>query len=209
MRILAVDQAEHSGWCMIVPTPSALAPARIQRAPHLSIVHWGLASNALEREHAIRTALAQSPDRDELYVVLEDHSDIPLVAKTRFDRGRGRGHKPTITTATVLGMGDARGRWREQLELAGLAKSHVRMVTPEVWRGHVLGRRMAKARKEIAKPAALTVAQSIVKQPLETDDVAEAICIGLWAAEHLEYLINTERAEARQKRAERAAKGAA
>ena len=48
---------------------------------------------------------------------------------------------------TMMGMGEGRGRWLEQLELADIPRSHIIGVTPGTWRRAALGHHAHEARR--------------------------------------------------------------
>lgn len=106
-----------------------------------------------------------------LAVVMEDHSGIPASA--------------AHGTPTLLGMGDARGRWREDLAHMGHPTSMLFDVDMPTWRGTILGPRFARARKEVVKPEAVRWANARTRRDDVGEDEAEALCILHWAADHI------------------------
>ncbi len=149
--VLALDQAAHSGWAIYDG----------QR-----IASWGLATKASHREAVVLKArqIARTTERD-LLVIYEDHAHIPAARKRN--------------TATILGMGDARGRWLEQLERFGHSKAWVTCVDPLTWRAKLIG---SFGGTDAIKARAVRRASQTVGQPIEDHNVAEAICIAEWAA---------------------------
>lgn len=149
--ILALDQAEHSGFAM-----------HNGRA----VCEWGLAKSAHDRGAAISEAFALRDKHEaRLLVFYEDHSEIP--AKVRWP------------TPVILGMGDARGRWLEQLELLGHPRSWVVGVTMKAWRARTIG---THGGTDAIKGRAVRFASALVKTAVEDHNTAEAIVIAQWAA---------------------------
>jgi hypothetical protein len=85
---------------------------------------------------------------------------------------------------TAIGLGLARGRWLEWLELQGYSAARVLKVTPDVWRRATHGVYRAQGADRKEREAAYkraAVAFTSIAQP----DAAEAACIALWAAGEL------------------------
>jgi hypothetical protein len=154
-QLLAIDQAETSGWAFALV------------GPEIRQFTWaGTAKTAAERADVVRQAAERAALHGvDLYVVLEDHGD--------FHFGRGN-----MSVRSLLGMGAARGRWAEALELAGVPKSRISMVTPKAWRRAVLGLG-GNAKAEHAKAAAQLHARAVLDYD-PGPDAAEALCILLW-----------------------------
>lgn len=154
--VLGIDPARTSGWCLM------LARERLA-----SRIASGTADSAVERAEVVARALAaveHSPG-DRLVVVYEHHTV-----------GGGARWTPT----TMLGMGEARGRWMEALELAGVPRSHLVGVTPATWRKATLPRGTARDR-EALKAAAVASCRAR-GWPVASDDEAEACLIAWWGA---------------------------
>lgn len=181
--VVGIDQARASGWAIRI---------RELRDP----AFWGLARNASERRDVVQRALDAARPK-EILIVLEDHGKMPLSRRTKHDRRRLPRHglaatlaaanqagssAPTRSTATILGMGDARGRWREQFELAGVPASHFVLVEPKVWRAAVFGRSAPRMGTDAAKALALRWATAEVGERVDDDNVAEALAIARWGA---------------------------
>lgn len=148
--ILAVDQGARSGWALF----------RVGK-----LVASGVATKAAQRKAAVDRAVALSRITNmPLVFVYEDHSGIPA---------RKKGN-----TRTLLGMGAARGRWEEQLDMAGVPKPRRLKVRPETWRRNVLGLRLFTPR-DVAKTAAIRFVVAAYGVDAK-DDEAEAVCIGHW-----------------------------
>lgn len=167
--ILAIDQAEHSGWCV----------------HYAGVWHHGMARKAVQRNQAVHVAFQIAHEAQaKLLVVLEDHSGMPLTRGTRFDQDRRRGsyagHADVIRgTATILGMGAAAGRWLEQLELMGHSPSWTMRVEPREWRAKLIGNH---GDSEAIKKRAIARASQTVGRAIEDHNEAEAIAIAEWAA---------------------------
>lgn len=180
--ILALDQASTSGIAM-----------GVLGGVHLRAVVAGTARKHTDRAKVIEaaTVLAGGVLAD-VAVMFEDHSDIPA------SRARN--------TATILGMGAARGRWEEQLDLAGHPQSMRFRVTSEEWRGAVLGRRFAKAPTEKAKAEAIRWATAFMSRIGGSGDAldhnaAEALAMAVYGAASLPLQIEASRQLAAIKRA--------
>jgi hypothetical protein len=168
--IIAIDQASVSGVAM-----GALCDDG-----SLKRVSFGVAVSAAQRTKHLQDALLRADLKiHDLAVVMEDHMHIPASA------GWGSG--------TLIGMGDARGRWREKLEDLGHPRHMLFDVDMKEWRGDVLGRRFATARKEIAKPEAIRWAEGKTKITGIDHNAAEAVCLLYWAARTLPKRLAAER----------------
>jgi hypothetical protein len=82
----------------------------------------------------------------------------------------------------MMGMGEGRGRWLEQLELVEVRRSHIIGVSPGTWRRAALGKASATMKRDELKSMAVMScrARGFV---VESDDQAEAILIALWGAQ--------------------------
>lgn len=150
---LGIDQARRSGWA-------------ICDSDH-GIVLSGVATKCPHRILAIQRAILWAADRARpLVVVVEDHSRIPLKA-----------NRTKRATATILGMGEARGRWLEICELLGLPWC---AVPPSEWRPRVLGI-SPYTHTSPAKAAAIRWARDRGGAEV-SDDEAEAQAIAWWGA---------------------------
>ena len=183
---VGIDQAAHSGWCIV--------------ARGAAVAH-GVACDELEVVRVVAKVreLCDS-DLARVLVVLEDHSDVPLSNKAQFDPRTGA---PSRNTASILGMGDARGGWRQEFGRFGHPARLRMLVTSEDWRMRVLGvsnRLGTDALKDEAK----RWATAKVRAPISDDNEAEAIAIASWAAldgmARMEHKRMTSRIKARVKR---------
>jgi len=151
--VLALDQAAASGWCV----RDGVQP-----------VVWGLAKTCEDRRQAVIQARnVATVCNARLLVFYEDHSSIPASRKRN--------------TATILGMGDARGRWMEQLDMAGHMRSWVVGISPDEWRQRTIG---TYGTTEQIKQRAVAYANSLLVGRGRVDDhnVAEAIVMAHYAA---------------------------
>lgn len=154
MIVLGLDPARTSGWCIMGPGPSGHAPEYI-----------GSASSARDRADVVGLAMRYAvASADRLAVVYEHHTV---------------GGGARWTPDTMMGMGEARGRWLEALELAGVPRSHIVGVTPATWRKATLPR---CGRDRAALKAAALLSCKARGWPVASDDEAEACLIALWGA---------------------------
>lgn len=161
--ILALDQAKASGWSLWVEG---------------TLQDHGVVKTITGQKAVVDTVVAQASEHGlPLIVMFEDHSEIPLHVGTRFESGRS-GKNPRRNTATILGMGAARGRWETCLVLAGVPRSRWLKVTPADWRFPFGIRGTDQQCKEAARHLASMHASKGVRDHNE----AEAILIGRWAS---------------------------
>ena len=154
--ILAIDQAERSGWAVV-------------EMPDLRLVASGVASNHLERTIAVARACELAGDCP-LRVIFEDHSDIP--ARSGFQ------------TATLLGMGAARGHWETSLAIVGVKQAHfAHKATSKAWRWSVF--RKAGGSTEQWKDRAIKWASAFAKRPIADHNEAEAICLAAFGGRNV------------------------
>lgn len=168
MFVLGIDQARRSGWCIHTGDVGACRTAV-------------LASGFVLDTGGIMgvVAMVKSMAGAEPYLaVFEDHSGIPLHNKTRFARGHGA---PQRNTATILGIGAARGRWEVALDLAEHPDSLRVSVEPCDWRGRVLGL-LSSANPDRCKAVAVEYASRLIGHAVTDHNEAEAVCIACWGA---------------------------
>jgi len=154
--VLGIDQAAVSGWCIARRTATGTA----------EVVAHGVVTKAAERRDVIAQALlaCDVASGERMAAVYEAHTV-----------GGGDRWNP----ATMIGMGDARGRWLESLELAGVPRRLCIGVTPYVWRSAMIGRHRMK-RHEMKAAAVLSCRGRGVT--VASDDEAEAVLIAMWGA---------------------------
>lgn len=171
VAVLAIDQAKRSGYAV-----------KYRGA----IVSHGTALKSIERAEVLAIALRYSLH---VLVVLEDHSKMPISRGTRSDR---RGGKVVRSTATLIGIGKALGRWEERLDDVGHLPSMRLYVEPRVWRARVLGSQPESMRcgyargleslTDVWKARACLYASTLLRTPVPDDNAAEAICMAEWGA---------------------------
>lgn len=121
-------------------------------------------------------------------------NEAPIVAVVeKWTAGGARGH------AQWVGIGAARGRWLEALELGGVTR--IVDVYPQRWRTLLAG--LPRRTGEQAKASALLVARGLMQRECGPDE-AEAVCIAAWAARSPEVAAMA----AKKTRAKRATPGA-
>lgn len=145
--------------------------------PILSIDPARTSGWALVRESGWRTGVAKTAS--ERFAVVANAVLAPglVVVMETWKLGGGRGGRPR-TTSTIVGLGAARGRWLEQLELAGHPKRRVVSVDLGTWSQCILGRsRLTTAQRDamVRMRARATLGREV------SDDEADAVAIALWA----------------------------
>lgn len=100
-----------------------------------------------------------------LLVVLEDHGQVPK--------------RKNKSTRVVLGLGEARGRFRALLSVYGHPEDNVIRVSPSTWR-KMFGPMPRGTRRSRWKAEAMSWATMHLGYAPGSDDEAEAICIAAW-----------------------------
>jgi hypothetical protein len=134
---------------------------------HERILEHGTARNASDRRAAVERAWQVAADRG-----------APVKVAMEWVTAGGGGAR------TAMGIGQARGRWLEVLELAGYSAARVIRCTPYQWRTgtHGVVRSTASTREaRTSEYKAAAQAYTGIAQP----DAAEAACIALWGAAEL------------------------
>jgi hypothetical protein len=193
MIALGIDQAARSGWGIGVER---------------QVVHSGVASTHAERKAVVGLARdLVGGDMRQLLVMFECHSRMPIGRLTRADRNtprQGRQGAPERNTATILGMGAARGRWEAVLDELGHPKSLRDEVEPRVWRAK-LG--IAGRDTEALKQAACRWASAHCGRVITDIDEGDGSCITAFASidgiARNEARKAAQRTDARGKRNER------
>lgn len=88
---------------------------------------------------------------------------------------------------TALGLGEASGRWKEQLELKGLPKRRIVGIDVNAWRKGVFGHVHDRHGTEGWKANAVQLCRVRFNKTLQSD-AAEAACLGLYATKCREVL---------------------
>jgi hypothetical protein len=174
MFILATDQAICSGWALI-------------QALTAKPVRWGIAKGHDEIDQVVRFAVTMAGGPKLLYALTEDHGGVPLFVGGSRDRGRVRSGGKQRSTATILGMGAARGWWEHALcsaAIGGVARSHLLKVSHGTWKAEVLGARWAKARTEAVRAESVRFARALLGVDV-THDEAAAVCMAVWGAKNV------------------------
>lgn len=105
--------------------------------------------------------------------IWEDTSSVVVYIETW--NGRVSGNR---SLKSWIGTGAARGRWEETLELAGIRKSQIKMVTPQQWRKVYGGKQVRKSEDWKAAAVEKYTADN-GKKPGSADE-AEAYVIALY-----------------------------
>ncbi len=185
---VGLDQAERTGWCLI-------ASGRV-------LAH-GVTRDEGEVVGVVAAVISASGGNlARVLVAFEDHSDIPLTNKSSHGRWGG----PQRNTASLLGMGDARGGWRQEFARFGHPSRLRLLVTSEEWRMRVLGLSNRHGTAKL-KLAAKQWASAKLNELINDDNEAEAVAIASWAAldgiARLEQGRTAARIQARDKRQEK------
>lgn len=169
--MIGVDQAAASGWGIAS-----------ERGP---VVKWGLARNHAERLAALKLALNFACDDPAwLFVVFEQHDHMPMGRLGRGDyttarRGEGdRFGAVQSSTASIMGMGRAHGRWLELCDMLGVVGTHILDVRPSTWRARIHG----VTSGEQIKQAACDYASREAREHIAEHNTAEGYCITRWAS---------------------------
>lgn len=168
--VLGIDQAEVSGW--------SLHPLALDGVSMLRPVAHGVARTHADRVSAIETAARASGEARSLLVCFEDHSGMPLTRGSRYDKRTGT--RPTRSTATILGMGEARGRWEAALDYALHPTTQRMDVEPRTWRKRVLGSYVGDT--DALKEQARVWACMLAGEHITDHNEAEGICIAAWCS---------------------------
>lgn len=171
--VLGIDQAARSGWAIACVGGSF---------SHPMLVEHGVATTAKERRTVVEHALAQAGgDARGLLVMFEDHAKMPLTRLTQYDHqtSRRRRGAPERSTASILGQGESRGWWNEQLNLVEHPTRLRDAVEPRTWRARVLG--SSRGDTAALKEAAKRFASARLRTTIDDDNEAEGICICTFA----------------------------
>ena len=151
--VLGIDPGAIDGACLLI--------ARTGN-PTVHIVHGGALGHH-GRAGMVSSALA-----------VAECEDLPLIVGVeRWTAGGMKG------IGVWIGMGKARGRWDEQLDIVGVEPWRVVQAAPQTWKAKVLGI-APNTSSEGAKAASLLYVQRRFGVTT-TGDGAAATCIALWA----------------------------
>lgn len=164
-HVLGVDQAADSGWSI----------ARVGGR----VLEHGMARGREAREGVIMRALDLSGGPESLLFVFEDHSDIPLFNKARYDHVKRIG--PQRNAGSLIGMGRALGRWEGLLDHYAHPERLRIGVTSSDWRMRILGCSNKPGTEEL-KQRALRWARGATGAYVSDHNEAEAVCIAAWGA---------------------------
>lgn len=166
-HVLGIDQAAISGWAI------ACVGGRVLES--------GVARERSLREGVIMRAIALAGgDVENLLLVFEDHSDIPLGNRARYDHRTK--HGPQRNAASLIGMGRALGRWEGLLDHYGHPERLRIGVTSEAWRMRVLGCSNKPGTDELKQRALRWARGHTGSLAIADHNEAEAVCIAAWGA---------------------------
>lgn len=167
--VLGIDPGSAAGYAIVSPTKSTVfGPDERARVVSYTVHESGAAKptpEVFERARACAHGLG-----------------LPLmIAGEKWHAGSKR-DDPTMTPATVAGLGAAWGRWDMCRDIAKIPESRVVRCFPEEWRGRVFG---AEGRQRYVKSAewkrrAKHYVFTLFARTCGSDE-AEAICIAIWA----------------------------
>lgn len=160
MIVLGIDPGATSGWSLYASG---------------AYVASGAAKSCAVRTTVIEALLA--------LVAREGHTSLgaaPVVAAVESWTvgGKRRDKVDHWTPAVMIGLGASRGRWLEQLAIAGLPDRRVVSVVPQTWRTILAP--FPRTTTEQAKASAVRLARAIARREVGPDE-AEAVMLGRWA----------------------------
>ena len=85
-----------------------------------------------------------------------------------------------LSTAAFASLCESWGKWLAAFETAGVPPGQILRVTPNVWRDAVFGKKRPKASEALKAYACLYVDKKL-DQPRLSHNIAEALCIRVWA----------------------------
>jgi hypothetical protein len=161
--ILSIDSATVSGVALSVPEGNG------NRITEYETERLGEVKTSRARQDWVKDAAEAAQELD-----------VPLVIVGEEWTPHG------ISTATYASLCESWGRWLESIELVlGRLDTppvvHIVRVNPNTWRAAVLGKGRAKKSAELKKQAVQYAALAL-DQPMLSDNVAEALCIRVWAS---------------------------
>lgn len=164
--VLGIDQAAVSGWAI----------ARVGGR----VLESGVARERSLREGVIMRAIELAGDVEELLLVFEDHSDIPLGHRARYNPKTRMG--PQRNAASLIGMGRALGRWEGLLDHYAHPERLRIGVTSADWRIRVLGCTNKPGTEELKARAQRWARGQMPGAAMADHNEAEAVCIAAWGA---------------------------
>lgn len=159
--ILSVDSAACSGVAISIPE---LYRGRVR---DYEVLQLGLAKSPEDRFAWVRDAVQAAKDEG-----------LPLVVAAEHWSRHG------LSNRALESLQQTWGRWLEWIDLERLrgAKGvHVVQALPDVWRSAVFGKHRGKIREDLKKQAVL-YADRVLGFPMLANDVAEALCVRVWAS---------------------------
>lgn len=152
--ILGIDSGETSGWSIFAKD--------IWHGGDIETTHAG-------RRHAFTTAK-----------IIAGLNSLPLIiGREAWSPGWQRGRR---SFNSIIGTGASWGKWEAVLEEAGVLKSRIFSVKPNIWRPAVLGLRPGKYSRDQAKQWAIQFCK--IKGWYNDQDLdhnqAEATCIAFY-----------------------------
>jgi len=154
--IMSIDSAAQSGVALSVPYGRP-------RVRDYDVIQLGLVKTQADRRSWAQFATE---------VAAEENLPL-LVAAERWTRHG-------LSSLAFEALCERWGMWRAALEEGAPSALTVR-VMPETWRNAVFGKRRAKSRDDL-KHQAVRYAGLALGLPLLQDDIAEALCIRVWAS---------------------------
>lgn len=180
---LTIDSAKVSGVALAEPRLDARAALRGYECES-----FGLVKNQLQREAWIEEALDVARDYD-----------MPLVVVGEEWTSHG------LSRSAYKSLNESWGLWMAALERQKKPSDrvHVARVSPQTWRSKVFGKSRPKTRDGLKK-LAVVYAQRVLKTPPQlSDDIAEAMCLRVWAERAVEVheLLEVKKLRTRKRKA--------
>lgn len=158
--ILSIDSAKVSGSSLLLPTDKPLQPFALQ--------HYCVITKQLDRADCVQ----------HLFTLADSYRLPPIVVAETWTPGLP--HKAAQSLSARWGLW-----WAEILRLEEQYQSfqpHIIRVEPNVWRDAILGRKRSRNRDQLKAEA---IAYIRMRFGYNVDDnVAEAVAIGLYGAQH-------------------------
>lgn len=160
--MLGVDPGASSGWAvMFMGQLRAFGSVREERS-----------DSHVQRDAAVAAALLEASAQ------VSPRSPVPvIVAVEKF--GAGGGRHGFFGPRTVAGVERRVGAWIDSVVRAGIARSRIVRVLPQVWRSAVLGKGSGP-HEEMAQLTASYVQTRFDMAEVPNEDVCAAIGIACW-----------------------------